>query len=78
MLKINFYPESDKEEYLKAAKEYELIWKNDGNTIVELIRKYSGMDFKTKIINAVTFDDVSFSVPMMLESGLTYDQKKVP
>lgn len=76
MLQINFYPESDKEKYIKAAKEYQLIWKNDGKTIVELIEKYSGINFKTKIINAVTFDDVSFSIPMKLESSLTYDQKK--
>jgi hypothetical protein len=76
MLQINFYPESDKKEYIKAAKEYQLIWKNDGKTIIELIEKYSGMDFKTKIINAVTFSDVSFSVPMTLESNLAYDQKR--
>jgi hypothetical protein len=76
MLKINFYPESDKKEYIKAAKEYKVIWKNDGKTIVRLIEKYSGMNFKTKIINAVTSDNISFSIPMTLESNLNHDQKK--
>lgn len=76
MLQINFYPESDNKKYIEEAKEYQLIWQKDGEKIVELIKKYSGMNYKTKIINAIIFDEISFSVPLKLESDLTYDQKE--
>ena len=75
MLQINFYPESDKKEYIKAAEEYKNIWKENGSNISNLIEKYSGLTFKTKVINAVTFDGISFSTPMRLRSNYSYDQK---
>ncbi|MAG59589.1 hypothetical protein CMO96_02250 [Candidatus Woesebacteria bacterium] len=69
MLQINFYPESDEKEFTKAAKEYAQIWSKDADKIVRLIEKYSGMKFKTKVINAVTFEGRSFSKPMSLRSS---------
>ena len=47
MLQINFYPESNKEEYIKAAEDYKDIWEKDGQKISKLIEKYSGLIFKT-------------------------------
>lgn len=76
MLQLNFYPESDKKEYVKAAYEYSLIWKKEGQGIVNLIEKYSGLTFKTKIINAVTFDGISYSTPMRLASNYKYENKE--
>lgn len=76
MLQLNFYPESDKKEYIKATNEYSLIWKKEGQKIVSLIEKYSDLTFKTKIINAVIFDGISYSNPMRLTSNYMYDQKE--
>ncbi len=76
MLHINFYPESDKEEFIKAAKEYQEIWEKDGRKIIALIEKYSSLTFKTKEINAVTFEGISYSTPMRLRSGYSTKHKK--
>jgi len=76
MLQLNFYPESDKKEYTKATNEYILIWKNEGEKIVKLIEKSSGLTFKTKNINAVIFDGISYSTPMRLTSNYKYEQKE--
>ncbi len=76
MLQINFYPESDKEEYIKAAKEYQKIWQEDGQKIVKTIEKYSRLAFKTKTINAFTFEGISYSMPMCLKSSYNSNRKK--
>lgn len=76
MLTINFYPESDKPEFIRAAKEYQAIWKKDGEKIIGAIEKVSGLRFKTKIINALTFDGISYSVPLQLESNYNLEQKR--
>lgn len=69
MLQINFYPESDKKEFIKAAKEYQKIWDKEGKKIIKTIEKISGFKFKTKFINAVTFEGVSYSLPLRLTSS---------
>jgi len=76
MLQINFYPESGKDEFIKAAKEYKEIWSNDGQRIIELIQRYSSLTFTTKIINAVTFEGISYSTPMQLRSSYPYKHKE--
>lgn len=75
MTQINFYPESDKNKYFKAVEEYKIIWQKNGEKVVELIEKYSGMNFKTKMINAIIFDEISYSVPLQLEYYLSNNQK---
>ncbi len=75
-MKINFYPESNNRDYIKAALEYKKIWKKDGIKIIKLIGKYSGQKFKTKEINALTCNQVSYSSPLLLESGLTKNIKE--
>lgn len=65
-MQINVYPESDKPELVKAASEYTEIWKKDGKIIIQAIEETSNLKFKTKIINAVTFDGTSFSLPLRL------------
>ena len=76
MLQVNFYPESDKKEDIKAAGEYSEIWKKDRQKIIKLIEKYSQLTFKTKVINAVTFEGISYSTPMRLRSSHSFDQKE--
>jgi len=76
MININFYPESDKEEYVSAAKEYSEIWKKDGIKIFNAIENFSGLKFKTKLINAVTFEGPSYSLPLRLRSSYPESHKK--
>ena len=76
MISIKFYPESDKEEFSKAAQEYTAIWKKDGKKIFETIEKFSGLRFKTKLINAVTFEGISYSLPLRLRSSYHYSHKE--
>jgi len=75
-VKINFYPESNKKDYIKAALEYKKIWGKDGKKILELIEKFSGQKFKTKEITALTYGDISYSVPLTLESNLLKNIKE--
>lgn len=76
MVRINFYPESAKPEYIKAASEYKEIWEKEGKAIVDSIRKYTGLELSKKTVNAVIADNVSQSVPMVLEFGLNGNEKK--
>lgn len=73
---INFYPESDNPDFEKAAKEYAQIWKEEGEKIATTIEKISGLKFKEKVINALTFADVSYSVPLQLSSSDSLEEKK--
>jgi hypothetical protein len=75
-MKINFFPESNHLDYIKAALEYEMIWKKNGKKILTLIKKYSGLNFKTKTINALTYGDISYSSPLILESNLPKNIKE--
>jgi len=68
MIKINFYPESDREKYVKAAKEYTEIWNKSGKKTFKSIEKISGLKFKTKLINAVTYKGHSNAFPLRLRS----------
>lgn len=69
MLKINFYPDSNRKDLLEAVAEYKEIWKNEGGKIVETIEKISGLDFKTQEINAIVVDEISRSHPLILRSS---------
>ena len=75
MLQINFCPESDKKEYIIAAREYTNIWKRNQKKIITLIEKYSNLTFKTTIINATTYEGISYSSPMRLRSSYSKNQK---
>jgi len=76
MIIINFYPESDKTEYIEAANEYTEIWNKEGHKIFDEIERISGLKFKTKIINAVTFKGHSHSLPLRLDCSYSYTHKK--
>jgi len=55
MIKIVFHPDSDQEDYSEIIGEYEQIWKDKGQRIINTIEKYGGMKFKEKTINAVVY-----------------------
>ncbi len=75
-MQINFYPESDKLEFIQAVSEYNEIWQRDGEKIVQTIEEISGLKFKTNIINAVVFDGVSYSIPLRLRFSYDYKHKE--
>ena len=76
MILINFHPESDKKEFVDAAQEYTQIWQTEGKRFFNEIEKVSGLKFKTQLINAVTFEGHSFSLPLRLKSSYSYIHKK--
>ncbi len=76
MLQINFYPESDKREDIKAAEEYQDIWDKEGVKIVTAIEKYSNLTFKIKIIKALVFEGASSSNPLKLRNSYSFDIKR--
>lgn len=75
-MQINFYPSWDKPEYEIAAKEYSEIWAKQGKRIIETIEKISGLNFREKVINAVTFGGHSYSAPLQLQSKISVENKK--
>ncbi len=76
MLKINFYPESDNFVFEKASIEYTKLWEEEGTGMQKTIENISGLRFKEKIINALVFDDVSYSVPLQLTANITLERKR--
>jgi hypothetical protein len=75
-MQINFYPERDNPEFEKAAEEYEKIWEKEGNKIIKTIEKISGLKFKEKIINAIIYNKISYSVPLKLQADISIEHKK--
>lgn len=73
---INFYPESNNPIFEKAAKEYATIWKEEGDKIVTAIEKISKLKFKEKIVNALTYGEISYSLPLQLQSNISLEHKK--
>lgn len=76
MLQLNFYPESDNKKLKKGLNEYKNIWKEEGKKITDFIESYSGLVFKTKIINAIVFDGESYSYPLRLRHNHPIDIKR--
>ena len=76
MLIIKFHPESNKREFIQAAKEYQSIWKEDGKRIVDAIEKASTLKFVEKLINALIFEGRSRSYPLQLRASYSKEVKK--
>jgi hypothetical protein len=79
MLKINFLPDSDLEDFSVAISEYELIWKEDGQKIVKTLEEVSALSFQETYINALVFNvkNPARSHPLSLKKHLTVDEKKL-
>jgi hypothetical protein len=76
MLEIKFYPESDKQEFIEAVKEYQGICDKEGPGIIKTIEKVSGLKFTEKFINAIVFDGISHSHPLRLRFSYPHEVKK--
>jgi hypothetical protein len=66
MLQIYFHPESDKNEFIEGAKQYQQIWNSKGKEIVQILEQLSGLTFKTTFIHAVVFKGIDYSYPLRL------------
>lgn len=75
-MKINFYPDHDDPKFEKAAKEYTRLWDREGEKIIKVIEKISGLKFKDKVINALIYEGNSYSRPLILQSEITIENKK--
>jgi len=78
MLKINFLPDSDLEDFSDALKEYEAIWKVDSIKIVSALEEITKYDFKETFVNAiVSGNKESRSHPLSLYAKLQFEVKKM-
>ena len=73
---IKFNPKFQDEDLIKAAKEYQNIWDENGKRIVEEIEKYSKLKFETDKIDAIVFEGISKSHPLHLKASNPFDYKK--
>jgi len=76
MIKINFLSDSDFEDYSEAIKEYESIWKADGEKIIRAWEETAGYRFKETFMNAIIYVKGGHSHPLTLKSGGTNNGKK--
>ena len=60
-LHIRFIPIFEDREFIEAANEYALIWREEGNRILDVIQKVTNLTFIESRIAAVVYDGVSFS-----------------
>lgn len=76
MLELYFYPDSNTAEFIQAAKAYQRVWSDEGERIVEVIERISGLKFVERAINAVVFEGVSRSHPLALRASYLGNVKK--
>lgn len=75
-LTINFRPQNGDPRFLDGTKEYEEIWREDGNRITSAIERLSGLKFLRRPIPATVYDGISYSHPLHLNSELQTPIKK--
>lgn len=78
---ITFRPESDDPKLVEATKEYQEIWQTDGEKIVSVMTKISGLEFQDNHIKAIVYEGVSRSgrnvnMPMRLRASYPLEVKK--
>ncbi|HZQ29672.1 MAG TPA: hypothetical protein VFA93_01170 [Patescibacteria group bacterium] len=75
-MKINFYPEHDDLALEEATKKYAKIWKEEEERIIKVLEKLSGLKFKEKFINAIIYDEPSWSHPLKLDCRISDKLKR--
>jgi hypothetical protein len=69
VLKITFNPISSDKAIKQAAEAYKTIWDNDGQKIVEVVEKISGVSFSSTNLAVKVVDGPSRSRPLMLRQN---------
>lgn len=75
-LVINFHPDGNDPRFVSAAKEYEGIWREDGDRIVSAIESVSGLSFRERSVDALVYDGISWSDPLKFRFSYTREIKK--
>jgi hypothetical protein len=77
---MHFEPESPTDAFIKAAAEYDALWKAEGARMVEAMERITGLPFVERDIKAVIFEGASYSgfgdKPMHLRASYTTEVKK--
>jgi hypothetical protein len=77
-LRLNFIPAA--ESFAAAAREYEQLWAAEGDRIVRVMEKVSGLKFRDTAITVIVYEGVSFSGyrdrPMRMRASYPPDTKK--
>ena len=77
---VRFSPESESEKLVAATREYQDIWKSDGQRMIEAMEAVSGLKFAETEIPAIVYEGTSFSgsrnAPMKLRASYPIDTKK--
>ena len=77
---IHFEPQAPTEAFVKAAAEYDAVWKAESARIVEAMERITGLRFEEREIKAVVYEGVSFSgsgnTPMRLRASYPAEVKK--
>ena len=77
---VEFEPESATDAFIKAAAEYDAIWKAEGTRTIEAMERVTGITFEERHIKAIVYEGVSFSGggerPMRLRASYPPDVKK--
>ncbi len=75
MLNISFVGE-EKNTFDQAVQEYQSIWREGGERIIQEIEKVSGLAFKTAASVAAVYEGRSQSHPLRLRASLSIDEKQ--
>jgi hypothetical protein len=77
---IRFEPESPTEAFKMAAAEYDVLWKTEGDRIIDAMERVSGVKFVEQSVNAIVFEGASNSGfgdrPMRLRASYPPEVKK--
>jgi hypothetical protein len=77
---MHFEPQSPTAAFIKAAAEYDALWKAEGERMLDAMERITGVTFAERDIKAVIFESASFSgygdQPMHLRASYPADVKK--
>ena len=77
---MHFEPQSPSEAFVKAAAEYDALWKAEGDRMLDAMERTTGIAFAERDIKVVIFESASFSgygdEPMHLRASYPADVKK--
>jgi hypothetical protein len=77
---IQFEPQSPTEAFVKAAAEYDALWKAEGARMVEAMERITGLKFEERKVKAIIYEGTSFSGsgdrPMQLRASYPAEVKK--
>ena len=77
---MHFEPQSPTDAFIKAAAEYDALWKAEGDRMIDAMERATGVRFNERNIKAVIYEAASFSGlgdrPMRLRASYPADVKK--